>query len=392
MPKSKDNKGRALKTGESQRKDLLYQYRYTDNLGKRQTVYAATLQELREKEPEIDEYAKSGVNYASGNITVVELLERYLALQQGRRYNTQVGYAFVLNLVKKEPFGQRIIRNIKASDAKLWFIKLSRDGRSFSTICSIRGVLKPAFQMAFEEDIIRKNPFVFKMDIIPNDTKKREAMTPQQQVDFMTFIRDDEHYCECYDEYVVLLETGVRISEFVGLTKNDLDFEKRRIHVDHQLVKRRTGEYYIEKTKTESGDRYIPMTDRCYESLRNILFNRPKPKVEMIVNGYTGFLFLDKKGKPKVALHFEHQMKRAVEKYNNTHDEPLPKITPHVFRHTFCTNMARAGMDVKSLQYLMGHSDVTVALNVYTHMNYEHAAESMAKIIDLQNEVLQMCP
>jgi len=390
--KRKDAKGRILKTGESQRKDALYQYRYTDNFGKRQTIYSSTLQELRQKEAEIDECTKAGTNYASGDITVSELLTRYLALQQGRRYNTQVGYTFVQNLVGKDSFGQRIIRNIKVSDAKLWFIKLSREGRSFSTICSIRGVLKPAFQMAFEEDIIRKNPFAFKMDIIPNDTKKREALTPQQQVSFMTFIRDDEHYCECYDEYVVLLETGVRISEFVGLTRNDLDFEKRRIHVDHQLVKRRTGEYYIEKTKTESGDRYIPMTDRCGESLKNILFNRPKPKVETIVNGCTGFLFLDKKGKPKVALHFEHQMKRAVEKYNSTHDEPLPTITPHVFRHTFCTNMARAGMDVKSLQYLMGHSDVNVTLNVYTHIGYEHAAESMAKIIDLQSKALKMCP
>lgn len=279
------------------------------------------------------------MNYASGNVTVAERLERYITLKQGVRYNTKAGYDFVLNLVRKEPFGQRIIRNIRASDAKLWFIKLSREGRSFSTICSIRGVLKPALPMDFEENIIRKNPFVFKMEIILNDTKKREAMTPQQQIDFMTFIRDDEHYCECYDEYVVL-ETGVRISEFVGLTKSDLDFEKRRIHVDHQLVRRRNGEYYIEKIKTRCGDRYIPMTDRCDESRRSILFNRPKAMEERIVDGYTGFLFLDRNGKPKVALHFEHQMKHAVEKNNSTHDEPLPRIMPHVFRYTFCINMA----------------------------------------------------
>lgn len=225
------------------------------------------------------------MNYASGNVTVVELLERYIALKQGVRYNTKVGYDFVLNLVRKEPFGQRIIRNIRAPDAKLWFIKLLREGRSFSTICSIRGVLKPALPMDFEENIIRKNPFVFKMDIIPNDTKKREAMTPQHQINFMTFVRDDERYCECYDEYVVL-ETGVRISEFVGLTKSNLDFEKRRIHVDYQLVKRRNGEYYIGKAKTKCGDNCIPMTDRCCESLRSVLFNRPKAMAERIVDGY----------------------------------------------------------------------------------------------------------
>ena len=98
------------------------------------------------------------MNYASGNVTVAERLERYITLKQGVRYNTKVGYDFVLNLVRKEPFGQRIIRNIRASDAKLLFIKLSREGHSFSTICSIRGVLKPAFQMAFEEDTSARTP------------------------------------------------------------------------------------------------------------------------------------------------------------------------------------------------------------------------------------------
>lgn len=85
----------------------------------------------------------------------------------------------------------------------------------------------------------------------------------------------------------------------MGLTKSDLDFEKRRIHVDHQLVKRRNGEYYIEKTKTECGDRYIPMTDCCRESLKNILFNRPKSKVERIVDGHTGFFSSTRTASPR---------------------------------------------------------------------------------------------
>ena len=76
---------------------------------------------------------KTGVDYASGNITVLELLERYIALKQGVRYNTRVGYDFVMNLVCEEPFRPRIIRNIRASDVKLWFIKLSREGRRAET-------------------------------------------------------------------------------------------------------------------------------------------------------------------------------------------------------------------------------------------------------------------
>ena len=169
------------------------------------------------------------------------------------------------------------------------------------------------------------------------------------------------------------------------MTKNDLDFEKRRIRVDHQLVRERGGKYYVEKTKTESGCRYIPMTDEVYQSLLNILANRRKVKTEMIVDGYSNFILIDKDEHPKVALHIENEMRWAMKKYKKLHpDRPLPNITPHVFRHTFCTNMANAGMDVKTLQYLMGHSDVGVTLNIYTHASYDRAAEQMAKIVDFK--------
>ena len=132
--KRKDNKGRILRTGESQRKDLIYQYRYTDIRGKRQTIYSSD-----------------------------SLLERYISLKQGVRYNTKAGYNFVLNLVKKEDFGYRQIRDIKVSDAQQWIMKLHNDGKGYSTFTSVRGVVKPAFQMAYNEDIIRRNPFDFKL-------------------------------------------------------------------------------------------------------------------------------------------------------------------------------------------------------------------------------------
>ena len=171
--KRKDNRGRVLKTGESQRKDLIYQYRYTDSCGKRHTVYAPTLEGLRKKEEEINRTEIDGASYHDGGITVVELLERYISLKQGVRYATTVGYSFVLNLVKKETFGQRCIRDIRPSDAKLWFMKLQRDGRGYSTITSVRGVVKPAFQMAYEEEILRRKHFDFKLsDVVKNDSKK----------------------------------------------------------------------------------------------------------------------------------------------------------------------------------------------------------------------------
>ena len=103
--KRKDKKGRVLRTGESQRKDLTYQYRYQDITGKRRTVYAPTLEELRVKEEEINNAVNIGIDYNAGNVTVLELLERYISLKQGVRNATKVGYNFVFNLVKRKISG-----------------------------------------------------------------------------------------------------------------------------------------------------------------------------------------------------------------------------------------------------------------------------------------------
>ena len=386
--KRKDNKGRVLKTGESQRKDLVYQYRYTDIRGKRQTIYAHTLQELRQKEKEIQKQLDDGIDYDAGQITVIELLEKYISLKRGVRYNTQVGYKFVLNLVRKEKFGYRKISTIKVSDAKQWFAKLQKDGRGYSTITSVRGVVKPAFQMACDEDAIRKNPFIFKLtDVVVNDTVPRAALTEEQLSIWMDFIKNDKTYSKYYDEFVVLLETGMRVSEFCGLTRKDLDFKNRRIRVDHQLVRERGGKYYVEDTKTTCGCRFLPMTDTVYHALKKMLEQRPRVRKEPLVDGYSNFIMLDKNGNPKVALHIENEMRWAMKKYKKLHpDSPLPNITPHVFRHTFCTNYANDGMDIKDLQYLMGHSDAGVTLNVYTHASYAHAAEQVAKISEFRQK------
>lgn len=147
--KRRDKQGRVLRTGESQRKDGLYEYRYTDANKKRRSIYSADLMELRKKEDEIQVMRYEGIDYAGGEITVLQLVERYTSIKRGVRYNTQTGYRFVLGVLKKQVFGQQKIRDIKMSDAKLWVISLFDQGYSYSTIASIRGIVKPAFQMAY---------------------------------------------------------------------------------------------------------------------------------------------------------------------------------------------------------------------------------------------------
>lgn len=378
--KRKDSKGRVLKDGESQRPNGSYQYRYTDLRGRRQYVYAPTLQELRKKEDEIAKAKGNGIDYSAGSISILELARKYTSHKQGVRYNTKIGYDYVLNLMEKEDFCYRQIRTVKMSEVKEWFIKLREDGRRYSTIQSVRGVLKPAFDMAVEEDILVKNPFAFTLtDVVPNDTIERKALTDKEVDNFLTYVIGDKCRSKHYDEIMILLGTGMRISEMYGLTIADVDLDKRRLRVERQLVRTKHCEYYTEKTKTASGKRFIHLDDTTFQAFRRVIKNRRTPKVEMMIDGHTGFLFLDKDGKPKVAGHLEHAMKRMVDKYNDTHAEKLV-VTPHVLRHTFCTRMAQAGIPIKELQYIMGHSDVGTTLNIYTHMSYDAAEKAFKKI------------
>lgn len=144
-------------------------------------------------------------------------------------------YNFVINIIKKEDFGKKRIDTVRISDAKEWLIKLQdKDGRGYSSIHSIRGVIRPAFQMAVEDDLIRKNPFEFQLaTVVVNDSVTREAITREQERALLNFVKDDKHFSKYYEGIFILFKTGLRISEFCGLTKDDIDFGDNKIRIGH---------------------------------------------------------------------------------------------------------------------------------------------------------------
>lgn len=394
--KRRDNKNRILRNGESQRKDGRYAFKYVDTNGQIQFVYSWKLEKtdklpagkrddisLREKERMIQRDIFDGIVPNGGEMTVLQLVEKYVLQKTGVRHNTEAGYKTVINIITKESFGKQRIDKVKISDARAWLIKLQKDGRSYSSIHSIRGVVRPAFQMAVDDDLIRKNPFEFQLaTVIVNDSVTREAITRKQERAFLEFVKNDKHFSRYYEGIYILFKTGLRISEFVGLTTQDIDLEKRTIDVNHQLQRTRTMEYMIEDTKTNAGTRVLPMTNDVYKCFKNILKNRPKPKVEPMIGGRMGFLYLDKNDRPMVALHWEKYFQHICEKYNKIYRVQMPKVTPHVCRHTYCSNMAKSGMNPKTLQYLMGHSDIGVTLNTYTHLNFEDAENELKRVVN----------
>lgn len=378
--KRKDSKGRVLKDGESQRANGTYDYRYTDIHKKRRCIYAKSLTELRKKEDELRRDMADGIDYAAGEMTVAELVDRYINLRRGLKENSMRAYGSAINRIHTDPFGSRMIRSVRLSDGKGWFVSLHDKGLKQNTIGILQSVLRPAFEMAVDDDMIRKNPFKFKLsDVIPNDAYVRSALTKAQQERYLQFIRDHgkDNY---YDDIVILLGTGLRASELYGLTKADIDFDRRCIHVRRQLCRTAEKPYFVTPPKTKSGIRNIPMTDAVYMALMRVVKARTPPKVELLVDGHSGFLFLDKSGMPKVAMHLENYMRGLQARFEKAYGKPVPRITPHVLRHTFCTNVQQAGLDVKSLQYLMGHSNASVTLDVYTHSSFDSVERAFEQI------------
>ncbi len=378
--KRKDNKGRILRTGESQRPNLTYQYRYTDIKGTVRYVYSPTLEELRVKEDVIQYDLRDGIDYAASEITVAELVSRYINTKRGLSQNSKRAYGTAVKIIENDPFGARQIRAVKASDAKTWFVALHDRGLKQHTIEVVQNVIRPAFAMAVEDDAIRKNPFKFKLaEIIPNDAYVRPALTKPQQEKYLRFIQS-EGRGNYYDDIVILLGTGLRVSELYGLTKADVDMERRQIRITKQLCRTAERPYFITEPKTKSGMRTIPMSEEVYAAFLRVLCGR-RTAVERFVDGYAGFLFLDKAGQPKVAMHMENYMRGMQKKYIAKHGRTLPSVTPHVLRHTFCTNLQQTGIDVKSLQYLMGHSSASVTLDVYSHVDYDAVEKAFDKAV-----------
>ncbi|MFG6378185.1 MAG: site-specific integrase [Lachnospiraceae bacterium] len=394
--KRRDNKNRILRNGESQRADGRYAYVYVDANGKQKFIYSWKLEStdrlpqgkrdcvsLRDKIKALKRDMEDGIVPNGGELTVLQLVQKYTAQKTGVRLSTKSGYNYVIQILEKEQIGSKRIDRIKMSDAKEWFVKLQSDGKSYGTIHYIRGVVKPAFQMAVDDQLIRKNPFDFNLaTIVSNNSKVREGITEEQEKAFLDFISSDKCFCRHYDAIYILFNTGLRISELAGLTVFDIDFENNKIRVDHQLLRRKEGHHMkmvIEKTKTDSGIRYIPMTEEVSECFKRIIEKHSKSSNGVAIDGLQNFLFLSKNGVAWDAVRWGAYFHDICTKYNDTHEEQL-KVTPHVCRHTFCSKMARSGMNPKTLQYIMGHSDISITLNTYTHLGYEDAKKEMERI------------
>lgn len=420
MAERLDSKGRKLQTGEYwDEKTGRYKYRYKDVNDKWQTVYSWTLthndkvplgknqkrgESLREKKALIQKDLVEEIDSSGGNMTVLALMERYIETRwRDVKQTTRNGYTTQLNFMRTNDFGKKRIKDVTEDMAVLWYDELhEKYGKNYSTLCTLRGILRPAFTMAKKNGYVRQNPFSFEMlKKRYGGSKSREAITKEEMKQFLDFVRYDKHFRIYFDGMFILFNTGLRISEFCGLTVSDIDFKNHTIRVNKQLVRNmidgKSTIYIEDTTKTEAGVRYVPMSDdveTCFKRAISRIPAKEKIKPTVITSldkklKVQGFIWFDKNQSVEVALHWENHFRWALQKHDRIYAEALQfgkgTITPHVCRHTFCSNMASSGMAPKTLQYIMGHSEIGITLNVYTHVETGNATEELRRLTSMIN-------
>lgn len=402
----KDNRGYVLRTGESQRKDGRYVYSYTDQHKKRRSIYAKSLAELRTKERKIVRDIEDGLDpHVAERMTLNDLYDRFISQKYDLKESTRVNYVYTYNHFVRETLGKRRLATIKYSDVKRFYYTLILEKQvKASSVESVHTQLHPAFQMAVRDGILRLNPTDGVMTEIKKshiwDKSKRRALTIPQQKAFMNHAMENVQYRGWVPILTVLLGTGMRIGECLGLCWQDLDFDKRFIRVDKTLVYRPDekgkSKFYISTPKTDAGVRTIPMLDDVYDALLTeyelqscVGFNKD------VVDGYSGFVFTNNYGKVILPSSVNRAIDRIILSYNEIEKKKarqerreavlLPHFSAHNLRHTFCTRLCENESNLKVIQSIMGHADISTTMDIYAEATEEKKQEIVAK---LENKIV----
>lgn len=404
----KDDRGQALYTGESQRSNRTYSYNYTDSAGKRRFIYAETLQDLREKEKEIQRNVLDGIDtYLAGEATLNYMFDRYISSKLDLKSHTRENYKIMYRTYVKDVIGNKKIADIKFSDMVFFYqYLLNEKGMLLNSVKGVHTVLHPTFEMAVRDDIIEENPCAGAMVAASQRPGRnhgvRHALTLEQQRSFMNFVENTPKFRHWLPLFTVLLGTGMRIGEVVGLRWEDINLDEQTIDVNHALVyypeegaETTKSVMHVSTTKTEAGARIIPMTPRVKAAFVEEMERQKKTgRNTRVVDGMSGFFFsnrfrdvhnpqsINRTIKRIVSDHNLEEMKRA--KREGRKPVILPYFSCHIFRHTFCTRFCEHESDLKVIQAIMGHADVETTMQVYAEISEMRKKEAfqMASEID----------
>ena len=410
MASRKDKKGRVLRKGEFQRaSDGKYVYCYVDPRGKRRYIYNKDLAELRKREEKLIKNQMAGLDsYAAETTDLNRVFDRYISTKSELRSSTYANYNYMYDHFVRETFGKKKIGKIKYSDVLQFYYSLITDfGLQINTLENIHTILHPTFQLAVRDEIIRMNPSDGVMAELKKKTgnKKgiRHALTLEQQRAFMNFMAQSPVYVGWYNFFTVMLGTGCRIGEVIGLRWEDVDLEKRIININHSVSyyprKEDTYkcEFRVSLPKTEAGIRELPMMESVYEALKEEYETQSEEGFsDCVIDGMSGFIFTNRFGTIHNPAAVNRAIKRIYEAYNaeeivkaeREKRDPvlIPHFSCHHLRHTFCTRFCENETNVKVIQSIMGHKSIETTMDIYaevTNMKKKEALDNLSANLDV---------
>ncbi len=388
--KRMDNNRVVLRKGESQRANGTYDYRWSSKDGKRHAVYAPTLELLREKEAEIAYDMHDGIKAETKQITVNQVFDLWCELKRGLKDNTFQNYKYMYNTFVRPDFGKFKISAVKKSDVKRFYNRLADDRvMKIATIDTIHNILHQVFDMAVDDDYIRRNPTDKMLKELKQshnfEQEKRRALTIEEQNLFMDFLRKCNQYNHWYPVFAVMLGTGMRVGEVVGLRWCDIDLEQGIIDVNHTLVYYSKGEgmgckFAINTPKTKAGVRQIPMMDFVKDAFLQEIEYQKETEItcRASVDCYTDFIFINRFGDVQHQGTLNKALRSIIRDCNDEvllkeEENPilLPPLSCHSLRHTFATRMCENNLNIKAVQSILGHKDINVTMDVYADATKE---------------------
>lgn len=389
----KDTKGNILNTGEYQRKDGRYEYRYTNSYGDVRTVCAKDIDKLRDREREIANDIADGIDSTFAKETTLNSFFAPYIKERQLKESTRDNYIYMYNKLVAPEFGKRSIGSIRYSDVIRFYNSLIAErGFKPASMETVHTILHPIFDTAVKDGYIRTNPTDGAMteikkrhDYQPN---KRYAMTEEQQASLVSFIRTDSRFFRWVNVIIVMLGTGMRVGECLGLRWEDLDFKQGIIHINHNLVYRKqyNGHMTVHVTspKTRNAVRIVPM----FAEVRKALLSEKEYQLRTgpctsDIDGYTNFVFKNRYQKVLLFSELNAALRRIVSEHNKVNDVQIPHISSHILRHTFCTRMCENTSDqntLKMIQEIMGHADISTTLDVYTDLTAKKKIDAFASL------------
>lgn len=386
-----------LNCREYQRKDGMYLYKYKNNEGEKKVIYSSSLKGLRVKEREILRALDEGVisRFECG-VTVNDIFALYMQGKLQLKQTTRNNYIYLYDKFVREDLGKNKISEVKYTHIKKFYQKMIIEKKlQIGSLEIIHTILHSVFDIALRDDLVRKNPTEGVLSEIKKEfhwkKPKKHALTHEEQKAFISFVGNSKVYRHWLPLFTVLLGTGCRIGEVIGLTWKDCDFENNMISINHNMVyrKEKNGKYefHIGTPKTESGKRKIPMLSQVREVLLEVREEQKEKKFPIVsIDGYMGFVFLNRNG----FVHNPSTINRSIEKiikvYNkiekinakNGSREPvfLPHFSVHSLRHTFCSRYCENETNIKVIQEIMGHSDISTTMNIYAEVTEKKKKES----------------